>query len=61
MTLEQVIGRNPYDPSKGTISAYIRYIRYNVDGYYNASSHTLRGVVKEAIAKEEERRAGKES
>ena len=35
MTLEQAIKRNPYDPEKGNESAYCRYLRYNVDGWYS--------------------------
>lgn len=61
MTLEQAVRRNPYDPSRGTIGAYIRYIRYNVDGYYNIPSCVLRYAVEEAIAKEDNRRASSKS
>lgn len=42
MTLEKAILNNPYDKNKGNISAYIRYLRYNVDGFYNMSSKEVR-------------------
>lgn len=42
MTLEQAIERNPYDPSKGNMSAYARYLRYNVDGFYTKSNEEVR-------------------
>lgn len=38
MTLEQAIKRNPYDPERGNESAYCRYLRYNVDGWYSLNS-----------------------
>ena len=38
MTLEQAIRRNPYDQKKGNESAYCRYLRYNVDGWYSLDS-----------------------
>lgn len=34
MTLDEAIERNPYDPKRGNTSAYCRYLRYNVDGWY---------------------------
>ena len=37
MKLAEAIKRNPYDPRKGNESAYCRYLRYNVDGFYNKS------------------------
>lgn len=42
MTLEQAMNRNPYDPKRGSISAYIRYLRYNVDDWYNRKSEDIR-------------------
>lgn len=34
MTLDEAIRRNPYDPKQGNKSAYCRYLRYNIDGWY---------------------------
>ena len=42
MTLEEAIKRNPYKKEKGSIGAYIRYLRYNVDGWYNRKSEDIR-------------------
>lgn len=42
MTLEQAMERNPYDPNRGSIGAYIRYLRYNVDGWYFRDSKDIR-------------------
>lgn len=47
MTIEQAIKNNPYDASKGSISAYIRYLRYNVDGLYNVKSSDVRKMLKQ--------------
>jgi len=38
MTLDEAIKRNPYDPKRGNKSAYCRYLRYNVDGWYQLDS-----------------------
>lgn len=38
MTLNEAIKRNPYDPKRGNKSAYCRYLRYNVDGWYQLDS-----------------------
>lgn len=38
MTLDDAIKRNPYDPKRGNESAYCRYLRYNVDGWYQLDS-----------------------
>lgn len=38
MTLEEAIRRNPFNPNKGNKSAYCRYLRYNVNGWYNLDS-----------------------
>lgn len=45
MTLQQAIKNNPYDPKRGNLSAYIRYLRYNVDGYYNKTSKEVRDIL----------------
>ncbi len=41
MTLEEAIRRNPYDPERGNKSAYCRYLRYNVDGWYQLDSKAV--------------------
>ena len=38
MTLDEAIRRNPYDPKRGNEAAYCRYLRYNVDGWYQLDS-----------------------
>lgn len=38
MTIEEAIKKNPFDPNKGNESAYCRYLRYNVEGWYNLDS-----------------------
>lgn len=38
MILDEAIKRNPYDPKRGNKSAYCRYLRYNVDGWYQLDS-----------------------
>jgi hypothetical protein len=42
MTLDQAIKRNPYNPKQGNESAYCRYLRYNVDGWYLLDSKEVR-------------------
>lgn len=49
MTLKQAMLENPYDAKKGTKSAYARYLRYNVDGFYEKTNDE----VKELWAKEQ--------
>ena len=38
MTLDEAIRRNPYDTKRGNEAAYCRYLRYNVDGWYQFDS-----------------------
>lgn len=38
MTIEEAIKKNPFDHNKGNESAYCRYLRYSVDGWYNLDS-----------------------
>jgi hypothetical protein len=38
MTIDEAIKKNPFDPNKGNKSAYCRYLRYNVKGWYNLDS-----------------------
>ena len=42
MTLDEAIRRNPYNPKKGNEAAYCRYLRYNVDGWYQLDSKAVR-------------------
>lgn len=41
MKLEEAIRTNPYEKEKGSIGAYIRYLRYT-DGWYNRKSEDIR-------------------
>ena len=42
MTLDEAIRRNPYNLKKGNEAAYCRYLRYNVDGWYQLDSKEVR-------------------
>lgn len=42
MTLEIAIKNNPYNETIGSLTAYIRYLRYNVDGFYSLDSKEVR-------------------
>ena len=42
MTLDEAIRRNPYNPKKGNEAAYCRYLRYNVDGWYQLDGKEVR-------------------
>lgn len=53
MTIEEATKKNPYDPAKGNEAAYVRYLRYNVDGFYELSSETVKRIWKESERKEE--------
>lgn len=45
-TLEQAIKRNPYNAERGNISAYCRYLRYNVLGFYNKTNDEVKAIYK---------------
>ena len=49
MTLIEAVTRNPYDLKKGNESAYCRYLRYNVDGYYTKSIAEVKALWKSAF------------
>lgn len=51
MTLEQAVKDNPYDPEKGDLSAYGRYLRYNVSGWYNKSNKYVRDQYQQYLVK----------
>ena len=42
MNMDEAISKNPYDKERGKVSAYIRYIRYNVEGYFEKRSEEVR-------------------
>ena len=46
MTLEQAIERNPFNKKQGSKSAYVRYLRYNVDGFYEKTSAEVYEILK---------------
>lgn len=50
MTLEEAIKRNPYDKSKGNESAYARYLRYNVKGFYELTNEKVRQLWKKLVS-----------
>ena len=52
MTLEEAIKKNPYDPAKGNEAAYVRYLRYNVDGFYDLDSKIVRRMWEESRGKQ---------
>lgn len=47
MKLDRALKENPYDENIGNESAYTRYLRYNVDGFYNKKSSEVRKIWKE--------------
>lgn len=47
MTLTQAIKENPYDPNRGNISAYCRYLRYNVDDLYTKTNDEVKAIFKD--------------
>ena len=49
MTLEEALKRNPFDESKGNESAYARYLRYNVEGYYELTNEEVRQLWKNLV------------
>ena len=46
MTLSEAIEKNPFDEKIGNESAYVRYLRYNVDGLYGCSSKEVKAMWK---------------
>ena len=38
MTIEEAINKNQFDPNKGNEAFYCRYLRYNVEGWYDLDS-----------------------
>lgn len=54
MTLVQAIARNPFDETKGNLSAYCRFLRYNVDGWYDKSNDEVKELYKEHCKESQE-------
>ena len=52
MTLDRALKQNPFNSDRGSLSAYIRYLRYNVDGWYNKTSQEVRQILQERTPKE---------
>ena len=42
MTLEDAVRKNPFDNEKGDETAYCRYLRYNVNGFYELENKEVR-------------------
>lgn len=42
MKIDEALKQNLYNQERGSIGAYIRYLRYNVDGYYSKKSEEIR-------------------
>ena len=38
MTITEAILKNPFNPNKSNQTAYCRYLRYNVEGWYSLDS-----------------------
>ena len=53
MTLKQAIRKNPYDPNEGNLSAYCRYLRYNVDDFYTKTNDEVKKIYKDYTESEE--------
>ena len=46
MSLEQALERNPFDEKIGNEKAYVRYLRYNVEGFYHKTSQEVYAIWK---------------
>ena len=60
MKLKTALQSNPYDPQKGDESAYVRYLRYVVDGFYEKSNEEVRNIWRKESRKMTKRRVEKE-
>lgn len=54
MTLTQAIKENPYDPNQGNLSAYCRYLRYNVTGFYTKTNDEVKAIYKDYTERNKE-------
>ena len=52
MNMDEAISKNPYYKERGKVSAYIRYIRYNVEGYFEKRSEEVRKELEKKGIKE---------
>lgn len=60
MKLEDALKQNPYDKTRGSKGAYIRYLRYTVDGWYGKKSEEIRKQIDwDKITKERQKRYDK--
>ena len=50
MTLQQAMEKNHYDRNKCNLSAYARYIRYNVDRMYNKKSKDVQNIITQKLS-----------
>lgn len=46
-SLELALKNNPYDPKRGNESAYCRYLRYNVQGFYSLENSEVKEIWKD--------------
>ena len=53
MTLEQAIRKNPYNHDEGNLSAYCRYLRYNVNGFYTKTNDEVKKIYKDYMKSED--------
>lgn len=53
MTLDRALKQNPFNNDCGNLPAYIRYLRYNVDGWYNKTSQEVSQILQEEYQKKE--------
>ena len=54
MTLDAAIENNPYNSQRGNISAYARYIRYNLDGMYHKTNDEVKRILQNKAVKANE-------
>ena len=45
-TLEKALVENPYDPERGDETAYCRYLRYRVKGFYTKTNSEVKAIWK---------------
>ena len=54
-SLDKAIRVNPYNPDDGNESAYVRYLRYNVEGFHGLDSEVVRRLWKSRISGDREK------
>lgn len=45
-TLKKALKENPYDPKRGSETAYCRYLRYRVEGFYTKTNREVKDIWK---------------